>query len=191
MKIGIVGTGSRAVAIGRLLASGGHDVSFSDPHDEAAAQRAAAEIGAASEIPYQQAMARELLVLACARRDIDAALAAIGSGMESSVLDALDGGPEKPHQGAELIARKLNTHRIVRALIVLPQTGANIPICGDDEQTKVLVREAFEACGCLTTDRGPLSNAVELEPSAAIRGDVDTGRPQAVEHKVIPARYAW
>jgi predicted dinucleotide-binding enzyme len=166
MKIGILGSDPRAIAIGRLLASGGHDLSISDPRQKEAADRAAVQIGAVSEIPYKQAMTRELLILACKRGDVDRAFTAIGNGVEGVVLDALDGSLDAAHHGAELLARKLNSHEIVRALIVLPQPGANIPICGDDPAAKAIVDEAFKACGCLTTDRGPLSNAVELEPLA-------------------------
>lgn len=164
MKVGIVGSNSRAIAIGRLLASGGHNVSFSDPRNVAAAERAAATIGGAVETPYNQAITREMVVLACARQEVDDSLAAIGSGVHCTVLDALEGGPERPHYGAELIARKLDSHDVVRALIVLPQTGANIPLCGDDADAKAVVRQAFEASGCITSDRGPLANAAELEP---------------------------
>ena len=166
MKIGILGTNSRAIAIGRLLASGGHDVSFGDARNGAAAERAAAAVGASAETPYNQAITRQMLVLACARQEVDSSLTAIGSGIHCTVLDALDGGPDQPHRGAELLARKLDTHHLVRALIVLPQTGANIPLCGDDEDAKAVVQEAFEASGCITSDRGPLSNAPELEPHA-------------------------
>ncbi len=164
MKIGIIGSNSRAIAIGRLLASGGHDLSFSDSASGEAAERAAAEIGVQTETAYDQTIARELLIFACTRRDVDRTLAAMGSGVHCTVLDALDGGPDEPHGGAELLARKLDTHRLVRALIVLAQTGANIPICGDDVDAKAIVQQAFEACGCIVTDRGPLANASELEP---------------------------
>ena len=166
MNIGILGSDQRAVAIGRLLASGGHDISFSDPRSTAAADRAAASIGALSETPYNQAMTRDLVIFACARADIDKAITAFGSPIEGVVLDALDGSPDAPHHGSELLARKLDSHSVVRALIVLPQAGANIPICGDDPAAKAVVNDAFVASGCLTTDRGPLSNAAELEPSA-------------------------
>ena|ERR1700733_14633518 len=164
MKIGIIGSNSRAVAIGRLLASGGHDLSFSDACSREAAERAAADIGAFEESAYNQTITRELLVFACARNDVDRTLAAMGSGVHGTVLDALDGGPDEPHRGAELLAHKLDTHDLVRALIVLPQTGANIPICGDNDDSKAVVRQAFEACGCIISDRGPLANAPELEP---------------------------
>ena len=78
MKIGIIGSNPRAVAIGRLLASGGHDLSFSDPQSGEAAERAAAEIGAFAESAYDQTITRELLLFACARRDVDRTLAAMG-----------------------------------------------------------------------------------------------------------------
>lgn len=167
MKIGILGSNPRAVAIGRLLASGGHDVSFGDARDEQAAERAAADAGARAESPYNEAITREMIVFACTRSEVDDALAAMGSGVQCTVLDALDGAPDEPHHGAELLAHKLDTHRLVRALIVLPQAGANIPICGDDDDAKELVKQAFGASGCIISDRGPLSNALELEPHTA------------------------
>ena len=71
------------------------------------------------------------------------------------------------HSGAELLALKLDSHRVVRALITVVTEGANFPICGDDEEAKALVDEAFKACGCLTADRGPLTSSLELEPAAA------------------------
>ena len=164
MKIGIIGSNDRAAAIGRLLISGGHDVTVGDPRDGEVAKRTAAAIGAVPETPYNQAMTRELLVLASARRDADRAITAMGGGTEGVVVDAREGGPPAPHRGAELLAHKLDSHAVVRALVVIPQPGANIPICGDDPSAKALVEEAFRACDCLTTDRGPLANAPELEP---------------------------
>jgi predicted dinucleotide-binding enzyme len=164
MNIGILGTNERAVAIGRLLASGGHDLTFSDVSDGTSAERAAGTIGAQAETPYHQAMTRDLIVFACDRTEVDPAIAAFGTGPNCIVVDALDGGPERSHRGAELLARKLDSHEVVRALIVLPQTGANVPICGDDPEAKKIVTEMLEACGCLTSDHGPLSKAPELEP---------------------------
>jgi predicted dinucleotide-binding enzyme len=66
-----------------------------------------------------------------------------------------------------MLAAKLDSHRVVRALINMPQSGANVPICGDDENAKALVDRALHESGCLTTDRGPLANAAELEVPAA------------------------
>jgi predicted dinucleotide-binding enzyme len=166
MKIGILGSDQRAVAIGRLFASGGHEVTFADPRGDRTGT-AAASAGARTETPYHQAMTRELLIFALPRRDVERAIVAMGARPGGVVVDALEGGPPSPHQGAELLARRLDSHEVVRALIVLPQPGANIPICGDDSDAKKLVDEALRACGCVTTDRGPLTNAPELEPPGA------------------------
>jgi predicted dinucleotide-binding enzyme len=168
MKVGILGSDQRAVAIGRLLASGGNEVTFGDPRGEERARRAAAAIGAQVETPYEQAMTRDLLVFALPRTDVERAITAMGARPDGVVVDALDGSPKAAHQGAELLARKLDSHDVVRALVVLAQPGANIPICGDDPQSKARVEEAFKAAGCLTTDRGPLANAAELEAGQAV-----------------------
>jgi predicted dinucleotide-binding enzyme len=156
MRIGIIGSDARAAAIGRLLLSGGHDVSSQ------------AGVGEA-EIPYRQACTREMLVLAVPSDRIDEALTALGSGIQSqAIVDATDGPGASGNSQAELLARKINSHRVVRALITLPQAGASIPICGDDPVAKQLTEEAFEACQCIVTDRGPLSSASQLErPRAA------------------------
>jgi predicted dinucleotide-binding enzyme len=162
MKVGIIGSDHRAVAIGRLLVSGGHDVTFGDVRSEASAA-AAAPTGTQVESPYHQAMTRDLLIFAFARNDVDRAITALGARPRGVVVDAID-GPSATHGGAELLAHKLDSHEVVRALIVLPQPGATIAIAGDDPDAKALVEAAFEACGCVTADRGPLANAAELEP---------------------------
>jgi predicted dinucleotide-binding enzyme len=164
MRIGIVGTDERAVAIGRLLRAGGHQVTFGDPAAKERARRAASVVGAHDEIPYKQAMTSDLLLLAVPWREVDRAAMAVGSGSEAVIVDAIEG--ERgigSHSGAELVANKLDSTRVVRALIGLVQSGANIPICGDDLTAKSLVDRALHSCGCVTTDRGPLANAVELE----------------------------
>ena len=167
MRIGIIGSDDRAKAIGRLLQSGGHQLTFADPLAPERANRAAAEVGAKAEIPYRQAIRSDLLMLAVPRREVDRAVQAVGSGADAVVVDAIEAERGNGAQsGAEIVARKLDSHRVVRALINMPQRGANIPICGDDPISKVLVDRALHACGCLTTDRGPLSIAAELEAPA-------------------------
>jgi predicted dinucleotide-binding enzyme len=144
--------------------AGGHRVTFADPTAKDRAKRVAETVGASHEIPYRQAMRSELLVLAVPRDHIDRAVMALGSGAEAVIVDAVqDERGSGSRSGAEMLAHKLDTHRVVRALIHIPQSGSNVQICGDDENSKVLVDRAFQACGCATTDRGPLSSAVELE----------------------------
>jgi predicted dinucleotide-binding enzyme len=168
MKIAIVGSDQRAVAVGRLFASGGHDVTFGDASSKERADAAAAALGVRSESLYEQAMTRELLVFAFPRTDLDRTVAALGTiPHRVVVVDALAGAPPAPHRGAELLARKLNSHEVVRALMAVPLHGANVPICGDDPHAKSLVADALNACGCATADRGPLSNAPALEGGSA------------------------
>jgi len=122
------------------------------------------------ETPYRQACTSDVVIFAMRNDQIEAALTAVGSGIESrAIVDATEGPPGSTrHTQAELLAHKLDSHRVVRALIALPQRGANILICGDDPAAKQLVEEAFEESGCVVTDRGPLANAGELEaPRAA------------------------
>ncbi len=168
MRIGIVGSDDRAVAIGRLLRSGGHQLTLSDPATPGQAQRAASLLGVRDETPYAQAMAADLLVLAVPARELDRTLRAFGSTPVGVVVDAVTAEHGKgARSGAQLLARKLDSYGVVRALISAPQPGANVPICGDDEESKRQVEEAFQACGCIVTDRGTLSRAAELEAPLA------------------------
>lgn len=183
MKIGIIGSDDRAVAIGKLLTEGGHEVEFSHPSDREAAEQAASKTGAEADIPYKLASRMEMLIFAVPSNDIDAAIAAIGTLQTPQAI--VEAGDSRPAEGdltdAECLAKKLDSHLVVRALIVLPQAGANIPICGDDPNAKALVEQAFAACNCVVTDRGPLTNAAELYPPArpSEQGTVEPASPSA------------
>jgi len=168
MRIGIVGTNDRALAIGRFLTGCGHAVTFGDPHGQDRADRAATLTGTRSELPYSQAMKSDLLFFAVPRTEVDRAVTAVGgSRADAVIVDVVDGKDRSAaSSGAEALARKLDTNRVVRALINIPQSGTNVPVCGDDENAKKLVEQALQACGCLVTDRGPLVNAAEIEPPA-------------------------
>jgi predicted dinucleotide-binding enzyme len=167
MIIGIVGSDDRAQAIGRLLHTGGHRVTFGDPISDEQAKRAAAALGTASDAPYHQAMCSDLLLLAVPREQIDRAVSAVGSGSDAVIVDAVEGERgTTSHSGAEVLARKLDSHRVVRALINMPQSGSNVQICGDDALSKSLLDKALQTCGCVTTDRGPLASAAQLEAPA-------------------------
>ena len=164
MNIGIVGTDERAQAIGRLFKAAGHTVTFGDPCSEEAADRAATALGTEADRPYDQGITSEVLVFTTPEH-LDQTITALGSGSDAVFVDAIEGehGGDDDTSGAECLALKLNTHRVVRALINIPQSGTNIQICGDDPHAKTVVQELFESCGCTTTDRGPLSQAGELE----------------------------
>lgn len=183
MKIGIIGSDDRAVAIGKLLTEGGHEIEFSNPSDKQAAEEAANKTGAEADIPYKLASTTEMLLFAVPHDDLDAAITAIGTvATPQAIVEAGNARPTGDElTDAEYLAKKLDSHTVVRALIVLPQAGANIPVCGDDPSAKALVEQAFAACNCVVTDRGPLTNAGELypPPRTSEQGTLDATTPSS------------
>jgi predicted dinucleotide-binding enzyme len=170
MKIAIFGSDSRAVAIGRLLVDAGYHVCFGDAEGMKPAEAAAERAGAVADTPYNDAAVCEMLIFAARREQMDGLLAQAGRiSPQAIVVDAMEGQLADGENGPELLARKLDTHRVVRALIMAPQAGANILYCGDDADAMTMVEEVFRTAGCVTTDRGPLANAAEIEapPNAA------------------------
>lgn len=164
MKIAIFGSDPRAVAIGRLLVDAGYHVCFGDVEGMKPAQAAAVGAGAVADTPYNDAAVCDMLIFAGSREHTDDLLAQAGGiSPNTIVVDAMEGTLPGGGNGPELLARKLDTRRVVRALIVAPQLGANIPYCGDDADAMTVVDEVFRTAGCLTTDRGPLANAAEIE----------------------------
>jgi predicted dinucleotide-binding enzyme len=159
MRIGIVGSDDWAVGIGRLLAGGGHEVTFGDAKRPDRAQEAAMRLGSHAEIPYQQAMKSDLLVLAIHPEEVDRTVTAVGSGAEAVIVDAIPDEVPGPHSGPEALARKLDTDRVVRLVMHEPRPGADAEISGDDPAAKAILDRALAACGCPTHDLGPLARA--------------------------------
>jgi predicted dinucleotide-binding enzyme len=167
MKIAIFGSDSRAVAIGRLLVNGGYQVWFGDVEGMKPAQSAAEGAGAAADTPYNDAAVCDMLIFAGSRERTDDLLAKAGSILPQTIIvDAMEGSLPDGENGPELLARKLDTRRVIRVLIASPQPGANILYCGDDADAMTMVEEVFATAGCVTTDRGPLANAAELDMAA-------------------------
>ncbi|MGA8576848.1 MAG: NAD(P)-binding domain-containing protein [Candidatus Cybelea sp.] len=174
MKIAIFGSDSHATAIGRLLVDAGYHVCFGDAEGMKPAEAAAERAGALADTPYNDAAVCEMLIFAAPREQMDALIAQAGRvSPQAVVVDAMQGPLADGESGPELLARKLDTHRVVRALIMSPQPGATILYCGDDADAMTVVEEVFRTAGCVTTDRGPLANAAEIEapPNAANSGE--------------------
>jgi predicted dinucleotide-binding enzyme len=113
-----------------------------------------------------------MLIFAGSRERIDDLLAQTGCiSPQTVVVDATEATLPGDGSGPELLARKLDTHRVVRALIMAPHAGANILYCGDDVDAMTMVEEVFRTAGCLTTYRGPLANAAEIEAPAKAAGE--------------------
>lgn len=173
MKIAIFGSNPRAVAIGQLLVDAGYHVCFGDEGGMKPAETAAERAGAVADTPYNDAAVCEMWILAGSPENVDDLLAQTGPiPHHAVVVDAMEGAPRGAGSTTEQLARKLDTHRLVRVLIVAPQVGANIPYCGDDADAMTIVEEVFRTAGCVMTDRGTLANAAEIEtPSGGAAGD--------------------
>jgi predicted dinucleotide-binding enzyme len=170
MKIAVFGSNPRAVAIGKLLVDAGYHVCFGDAAGMKPAEAAAQQAGAVADLPYNEAAVCDMLIFAGSREQIDELLAQAGCMSPHAVIvDAIEDGVGGDSSGSEMLARKLDTHRLVRALIALPQAGANIPYCGDDADAMTVVEEVFRSAGCITTYRGPLADAGQL--AAPTSGD--------------------
>jgi hypothetical protein len=138
MNIVVFGPDARAHAVRDLLASGGYSVSSAFD----------------STIPG-------VVVLAGSRYDYEK-IGGDGAGASIVLIDATDGRFDR--SALEAAGARVGTKRLVRALLVLPQAGANVLLCADDRDAMKLTQQIFEACGCVPTDRGPLRNADELQP---------------------------
>ena len=169
MKIAVFGSDARAVAIGKLLVDAGYHVCFGDAADVSQAEAAARQAGGVADTPYNDATSCEMLIFAGSRAELDDLLTAAGCiSPNAVVVDAMEG---TDGDGTDLLAHKLNTHRVIRALIVAPQVNANIPYCGDDADAMTLFEEVFRTAGCLTAYRGPLAKAAEI----TLPGIAETG----------------
>jgi predicted dinucleotide-binding enzyme len=170
MKIAIIGTTPHGQAIGRLLATSGHEVSVSDPYapDRAAPAAAGIASDASAETPYQQASVSDVLIFTTRWEDLDQALAAMGPPPETAVIvNATKPLGSSEMSGAEMLSKRLNTHRIVEAFTQTPERGAVVPLCGDDPEAKEIVMDIIRSMGCTPSDLGGLKHAAEIERSVA------------------------
>jgi predicted dinucleotide-binding enzyme len=153
MKIAVIGSGARAAGISKLLEGGGYHVTLADTSPEGA-------------VPYDAVTGRDIVVLAAPRGEMDDIVNKVGRLLpETIVVDALEGDPlPDGESGAELLAKRLDSRRVVRASIQVPEPNANILLAADDPEAMTIVEEIFRTCGCVTTDRGTLVNAAEIEP---------------------------
>ncbi len=164
MKIAIFGSDPRAVAIGRLLREARYDVSLGDAAPVEAVEDAAREAGAGADTPYNEASVCDMLIFACSRDRLDGLLAKMGpTASDTVVVDAMEGSSDGIVNGAEELAHKIDSYRVVRALITLAQPGANVLYCGDDPDAMTIVEEVFSTAGCELKDCGLLANAGEIE----------------------------
>jgi predicted dinucleotide-binding enzyme len=189
MNVGILGTGTMARAIGRLLAAQGHAVCFGSRDAERAASTAAALGGsgkAAAGGSYQVAAAHGgVVVYAALWQHAEEVLRQAGSLDGKVLLDCSNPEGADGHSlavghstsGAEAIAHWARGARVVKAFNYIyaevldagPQFGglpATVFYCGDDAAAKAVVAALGAAAGFDMVDAGVLQNARYLEPIA-------------------------
>lgn len=190
MRIGILGTGAMATALGGAWARAGHDVLVGG-RDRTAAAAAAGRAGAAKDGTLADAAAHGDLVLAAvpagvAPQLVDG-LAAVLAGR--TVVDCTNplapgpGGPELTTGGTTSVARLMadaapGAHVIKafnlchESIWTLPRPvfgGAPlaVPFCGDDRESLDRTAALIASMGCAPMPCGGLSRAVHLEATAA------------------------
>lgn len=171
MVIGIIGADDRAVAIGRLLKTCGHSISFSDPTDQTHAERASHALADSSAATtYDQAATAEALVLAAHWEDLDTVLASLGDYKDGVVIDATRPPlMEDSPSGAELLEKKLDNRHVVKAFVEDVEPRGTVKVASDDPNARALVCEMIESCGGTAVDLGPLSEAATIEREFARR----------------------
>ncbi len=166
ITIGILGSDERSVALAQILAATGARLSFADPSARERAESAAHALHAKTGTPYHIAAISDVLVFASDPSHVDALLARLGTiPHETIVLDATPATGARPER-AVLLAHKIDSHRVVRALLPTPKPGAVVTLCGDDPEARAAVTELLRAGRMEVADRGGLAAAVELERAA-------------------------
>jgi predicted dinucleotide-binding enzyme len=167
MTIGIIGADDRAVAIAKMLRGCGHQVSFSDPIHEITPPSAANAVGGGdvwAATAARQAAECDALFIMVHWEDLEQALAALGPYRDGIVIDTTrppDLGERT--SGAELLARKLDNHHVVKAFVEPFGPGDVIQVASDDPQALAFVEDMIVCSGCFAENVGPLSSARHME----------------------------
>lgn len=205
MRIGVLGTGTMGMALGRLFARGGHDVVFGSRSGNRA-RTAAAAVRRASGSSYEGALVgTDLVALAAVWQDVDAVLNGVGVGIGIGVwggrilLDCTNPEPAAGRglvlghttSGAEQIALRARGALVVKALNHIYAEALDAlrkgdagkgPVafyCGDDSGAKALVASLLDGSGLRAVDAGPLTSARYLEPLAALMVELVRGQGRA------------
>ncbi|MGI5159858.1 NADPH-dependent F420 reductase [Microbispora sp. CA-102843] len=190
MRIGILGTGGMATALGGAWVRAGHDVLVGG-RDRAAAARTAARIGAAKDGTLADAAAHGELVLAAVPAGVAPqlvnGLAAVLAGRTvidcSNPIELGDDGLTLTTGGTTSVARLTadaapDAH-VVKAfnlchdsIWTLPRPAFEgaplaVPFCGDDPGSLDRTAALITSMGCTPMPCGGLSRAVYIEATAA------------------------
>ena len=188
MKIGILGTGTLATALGTVWAKTGHDLAIAG-RSPAKAAALAAQIGSRAEAmsPREAVAGRDAVLIAVlwtgVEEILDSAGAAKGSLNRTPLIDpsnAVEHGvgvllTEPGRSAAQRIAELAPGAHVVKAfhlfaagqwLTPTDGTPATVAICGDDPAALSTVSALVRDVGATPAVLGPLARARQLEEVA-------------------------
>ncbi|MFI6923292.1 NADPH-dependent F420 reductase [Nonomuraea spiralis] len=188
MKIGILGAGSMADALGTQWIRAGHEVMVSG-RDPVRARSRAESMNAQAGVPGARAGSwaeaagfGEVAMVGVRAEGLADVLGAAGTALRGKpLIDVTNAGPDR-HDPARPLARliaDLTGGHVVKAFNLChvdvwrmrPPVFAGrplaVPLCGDDAMALGLVRELVRDLGCTPLDGGGLDRAAQLEATAA------------------------
>ncbi|MCU0515468.1 MAG: NADPH-dependent F420 reductase [Oscillatoria sp. Prado101] len=189
MKIGVIGAGNVGGALGRILASKGHEIVFGvrDPQSTKVQSLIDSTGGKATAGSIQEAAAHgEVVILATPWKATQSAIEEAGDLSGKILIDCTNPLGSSPNElviglttsAAEEIAKWAAGARVVKAFnnigagsfenLTFGSQQANTFICGDDAEAKKVVMSLAQEIGFEPVDTGDLSKARLAEPLAAL-----------------------
>lgn len=187
MKIGFIGAGSLARALGHALALGGHEVVYG--------VRAEAKLEA-GEVPILTAIQAEVVVLAVPFAVVRELLPGLATQLTGKiVIDATnpvnaDWSPMllgQENSAAEEVARALPGARVVKAFNTIfadvlrqapePRPAGRVScfVASDHDEARAIVVELARSAGLAPVEVGPLTVARQLEAMAHLNIQIAVG----------------
>ncbi len=210
MRIGILGTGNMADALGAHWVRAGHEVTVGG-RDEEKAARLAARIGAAGHGSLRAAArAADAVLLALPHEAGEVVVAGLRGELAGKVLVdcsnpvgagfrlLTEGGPA----AAGRLAAAAPDARVVKAFNlchedvwrmtppVFDGQPLAVPLCGDDERALDVVRELVRDVGCAPVTAGGLDRAGLVEATAALVIGLWVGEGADARAMLPPLAYA-
>ncbi|SEG91148.1 hypothetical protein SAMN05444920_107203 [Nonomuraea solani] len=186
MRIGILGAGGMADALGTQWAAAGHEVMISGRDPGRSAARAAQMTTGATEVRAgswaEVAAFGEVVVVAVREEGLLGTLQAAGAALRGKpLIDVTNGDPGR-YDPARPLARLIGDitgGHVVKAFNlchvdvwrmtppVFDGRPLAVPLCGDDPEALEAARTLVEALGCTPVSGGGLDRARLLEATAA------------------------
>jgi 8-hydroxy-5-deazaflavin:NADPH oxidoreductase len=180
MRIGILGTGNMADALGGQWAARGHEIMVGGRDAGRAAARAT-RVGAAAGTIAQAAAWGEVLLLAVPHDAVGSVLSAAGALSGKVIVDCVN--PVVPgrftlatsgRSAAQEVADRAPEAHVVKAFNLchvnvwrMTPPPVAVPLCGDDTDAVARVASLVEDIGCQPVNAGGLDRAGLLEATAA------------------------